>query len=434
MNVSRLGECFSKLGDTEKAKKCEQLAAELDSKAKKREIETSHPQIQPNKSKNVGSSWNKLWIPITILIIAVIGLGFWSYGNYSELQTTRQSLATTTTNLNTARNELASTTSLLQSTQNELNTTKTTLANTTSQLNSANSQLSSTKTQLQSVQTQLQSTQSQLQSTQTQLTQFMNTDTGQVLDAKKVVDQFFSNAVSGNYLQMWNVLHPDSQKEYLGELDFESNNAVAEKDGYYLLSSYFIGEGKMLSSWKSYSNVVDIQVVVISEKNGWANLILGLIPIISDLNSMAPSTEVATWDAHCVLVNGQWQIFCERNSPAPQTPPSSQVTIVPPDGNGVYKLTSSQLIQSYATNRTLTQNAYFNKTLQLTGTIVSFGSTDNVVYLSFTDPSSSQTVRCYFQVKPTQWSSLKVGQSVTLQGIWKYDKSQLDIDNCSLVG
>ena len=166
----------------------------------------------------------------------------------SQLAATQNELTTTTNQLVATQNELASTKSQLAVTQNELTTTKNQLATTQNQLQSSQSQVLTLTNQLTTSQNQLVTTQNQLATAQIQVTQLANTDNAQVITAKTTLNQFLSNAKANNYQAMWSMLSSECQALYSDESDFESNNIVAEKDGYYLLSSYYVGAGNLLST------------------------------------------------------------------------------------------------------------------------------------------------------------------------------------------
>jgi hypothetical protein len=78
------------------------------------------------------------------------------------------------------------------------------------------------------------------------------------------------------------------------------------------LDSYYIGSGSLLPSWNNYSNVPEIQVALIANENPVAQFILSLIPIVNTINGMIPTTEVTSWNAHCIKVGNEWKIYCER--------------------------------------------------------------------------------------------------------------------------
>jgi hypothetical protein len=239
---------------------------------------------------------------------------------------------------------------------------------------------------------------------------------------------------------MWNMLHSDSQKDYQGESDFESNNFIAQKDGLYILDEYYIASGQVLPTWGTYSDIADIQVILVRHENEIASLVLSLIPIIGQFTGLIPAAEVVTWNAHLVKVGDVWKIFCERqNSSLTSSTSSPKPSPLPPKSpnvNGVIEFTATEFLQAYSSDPESTRANYFNKALQISGTVGSLGETDNVPYIALaeTDNSGDQ-FRFYFQDK-SYWArvnSLAKSQSVTIQGTWKYNSYQLDIDNCALI-
>ena len=321
------------------------------------------------------------WILIANLVIVLGGLG---YGLYD-------------------------TTNLLHFTQDELNDVKTELADT-------KAELADTKTELADTKAELADTKTELANTQAELSKFMSTETGQVLDAKTTVDQFFSYAVSSKYLEMWAILHTDSQSEYSDVSDFSSYNNIAPKNGLYLLSSYHIGQGRMLDTWQGYSNVANIKVVAVSDKNIVADLVLGLIPFFGDILTAGPDTQVAVWDAHLVSVNGQWKIFCERSSsapnrtstPTPTTPSPSPTTPAPTVIQGLTQLSVHELA--------INSEKYNGETIWVSGPILSTSASSwSGKALTLQESSGDKLVYCV-PYNQDLLSQLKVGQIVTIQG------------------
>jgi hypothetical protein len=209
---------------------------------------------------------------------------------------------------------------------------------------------------------------------------------------------------------MWDMLHIDSQNYFSGEGDFESNNNIAPKDGLYLIDSYYIGQGQLLNTWDSYSNVVEIQVVIVSDKNVLADFILGLIPLIGDLLTSTPDTSIAVWDAHCVLVDNQWKIFCERNSSAPQyTETTTTTTAITTPVPGSLQVTAQQLYLDYQNDPQGADLKYTGKTIWVTGVV------DLSDYYFLSRITLDEVVLCYL-ADDNLVSNLVTGQTITLQG------------------
>ncbi len=271
--------------------------------------------------------------------------------------------------------------------------------------------LSATEQELIVTQNNLKATQEELAGTLNELTILRNTDTGQVISAKVALEQFLSYAKSGNYHQMWTMLHSDSQKGYSGETDFQENNIVAPKNGLYLIENYYVAQGQILDTWESYSNVADIQVVVVSNKNMLADWVLGLIPIFGSILTSTPDTSVAVWDARLILVNGQWKIFCERNASTPASTTTTPTTTKPPPPTAIPGTTEIS-----AHELSVNSSKYNGKVVWVTGAITNISSDPiNGPYLTLQDVPGEKAIFC-LPSDPDLFSQLVKGQTVTIQG------------------
>lgn len=239
-------------------------------------------QVLGQQKECSNSTWTWIIYIVLFVIIAILGVFLWNTST-----------------------ELSKTKATLVDTQNQLDVTKQQLASTKNELDNTKSQLISTKNELDN-------TKGQLAIALNELQNIKGGGSGQTNEANKTLEVFLASAIGGNYDRMWNMLHPDSQRYYTDADDFASNNSVAQKNGYYLLSQYNIGSGKILTSWNGYSNAAEVKVVLIRNKNSLASLVLSWIPVIGTLESFMPSMETAKWDAHLVKVGNDWKVFCEK--------------------------------------------------------------------------------------------------------------------------
>ena len=260
---------------------------------------------------------------------------------------------------------------------------------------------------------------SQLTSDQNEIANLTSTDTGQVIDAKTTLNQFLSDAKVGNYQAMWPMLSPDCQALYSTESDFQSNNIVTQKySGFYVMDSYYVGSGSLLASWQGYTNVPEIQVVLVANESTAAGVgmeIIAQIPIINLISGMIPTTEIYVWNAHCVHVGNTWEIYCERDSSSTSASGTQSTTTTPTTtttvtGPGPFVVTAQELLSN--SNSSVIYNG---KILQVTGPVKDFNIATKTVTLGQVD--SSGWVSCYFQDSTAaQISSLSKGQTITIQG------------------
>jgi hypothetical protein len=327
-------------------------------------------------------------------------------------------------------------------THNQLNTTQIKLSKMQSQLTTAQNQLSITQNQLAVAESQLTAVQDQLTNAQNEITQLTDTDNGPVVPAKTVLDQFLSDAKASNYPAMWAMLSPDCQALYSNESDFESNNSVAQKNGYYLLSSYYIGSASILPSWQNYSNVPEIQVVLVANENPTANIVStilsDIIPGLGLIDGMVPTTTVTSWEAHLIQVGNNWEIYCERASgTAPSNsnsitittnPSTTQSTTSTTQLSGVPTVTAQDLVSEFNAGGIIGLK-YTGEIINVTGVINAVTATSLTLV-----GTSSEGVTCNFSsANVSQLAGLSTGQTVTIQGKCTGSLVGPSLDGCGVI-
>jgi hypothetical protein len=326
-------------------------------------------------------------------------------------------------------------------THNRLSITQIKLSNTQTQLVATQNQLSTTKNQLATTQNQLVATQSQLTTAQNEITQLTDTDNGPVIPAKTVLDQFLSDATASDYQAMWAMLSPDCRALYSSESDFESNNVVAQKNGYYLLSSYYIGSASILPSWQNYSNVPEIQVVLVANESPTANIVSAIlsdiIPGLGLIDGMVPTTTVTPWDAHCMQIGNEWEIYCERSATAAPTNSSATTTTTLTATTTTPSSGGMQLSDLIPTDTSSSQawadkaSIWNNKTIQITGQSssinISGAQAQMNLYQDFNYISVNFTSALFGQL-----NQIKSGSTVTITGMVVYQGNQVTINGTGI--
>jgi hypothetical protein len=287
---------------------------------------------------------------------------------------------------------------------------------------------------LATTQNQLAVTQSQLTTAQNEITQLTDTDNGSVVPAKTVLEQFLSNAKNQNYQAMWAMLSPNCQALYSSESDFESNNIVAQKNGYYLLDSYFVGSGTILPSWQNYSNVPEIQAVLVANESSTANIastiLSEVIPGFGLIDGQVPTTTITPWDAHLIEVGNNWEIYCERASGSAPSNSGSITTTTPSSGG----MQLSDLIPTDTSSSQAWSNKasiWNNKTIQITGQSSSINISGSQIQMNLSQGFNYIGVN-FPSTMAGQLNQIKSGSTVTITGQVIYQGNKVTINGTAI--